>query len=91
MGHGERLSPFGSGEIWTISTSIAVSRVRVGGRRFCKDGCFFSSRHCRNGWGSGFPKAVLSSFGDGSVSCNGGERVGLLKGNRADRKEVFVS
>lgn len=94
MGQGERLSPFGSGEGCTISTSMAVSSVRVGGRRFCRDecdGCFFSSRHCRNGSGSVFSKRVLLLIScDGSVGCNGGESVGLLKGIRADRKEVFV-
>lgn len=75
-----------------MSTSMAVSSVRVGGRRFCKDesdGCFFSSRHCRNGSGNIFSNTVLLlSSSDGSEGCNGGERVGLLNGNRADRNEV---
>ena len=76
-----------------MSTSMAVSSVKVGGRRFCKDecdGCFFSSRHRRNGSGSVFSKDVLLISCDGSVGCNGGESVGLLKGDRTDRNEVFV-
>jgi hypothetical protein len=77
-----------------MSTSIAVSSVRVGGRRFCRDecdGCFFSSRHCRNGSGSVCSKDMsLLLVSDGSVGCNGGEKIGLLNGNRADRNEVFV-
>lgn len=67
-----------------MSTSMAVSSVRVGGRRLECDGCFFSSRHCRNGSGS-----VLLISCDGWVGCDGGESVGLLKGNRVDRNEVL--
>jgi hypothetical protein len=73
---------------------MAVSSFRVGGRRFCKDesvadGCFFSSRHCRNGSGNVFSNNVLLlSSSDGSEGCNGGERVGLVNENRAGRNEV---
>lgn len=92
-GQGERLSPFGRGEGCAMSTSMAVSSVRVGGRRCCRDecdGCFFSSRHCRKGSGSVFSKGVLLISCDDSVGCNGGEGVGLSKGTHVDRNEVLL-